>query len=289
VCRGICTPPPPPSQTGKRSVLVLAQDEEIADKLIYKFEELDPLASVNPFNLDAFLQQKEYVFKRKKRCSHHESKIRYVLFILDTSGSIGRKNFKKVRGVVAKISRRLCDYLKMAVITYDDWINLEFCFNCYDTRSEIFDAINRIRYRRGPRTHTTDAIKCGCDILRTKCNLPNGINTPNIDVVVLTDGEHNGPCRSKLSQEIKCLTTDKDGNKRDNIKTYAIGIGSANIEAVAQLRQNPDEDYIFDVPDFDTLKGLFDIIEDLMSLTTTAENGEEVPLYSCHGHLGPHP
>lgn len=81
----------------------------------------------------------------------------------------------------------------------------------------------------------------------------------------------------------------QEWEKLDNIKTYAIGIGRTNIEAVDQLRQNPDEDYIFDVPDFDTLKGLFDIIESLMSLTTTGENGEEVPLYSFYGHLGPYP
>ena len=263
------------------------QDEEITDKLKYKWEELDPLVPVNPFNLDAYLQQTKSPLNRKKRCSG--SNIRYVLFILDTSGSIGRENFNKVKDIVARISLRLCEYLKVAVITYDNWINLEFCFNCYDTRSEIFDAINRIQYRRGGATHTTNAVKCACDILQTKCNLPKGIKTPNIDVVILTDGRHNGPCQSKLSQEIKCLKTDRNGEKLDNIKTYAIGIGRANIEAVAQLRQNPEEDYIFDVPDFDTLKGLFDIIEYLMSQTTTAENGEEVPLYSCHGHLGPCP
>ena len=262
------------------------QEKEITDhdRSISKWEELDPLVPVNPFNLDAFLRRKETLLSRKKRC--RGTKDRYVLFILDTSGSISRRNFSKVRGVVANISLMLCDYLKVAVITYDSWINLEFCFDCYDTRSEIFDAINRIQHRRRGATHTTVAIKCACDILRTKCNLTDGINTPNIDVVVLTDGRHNGPCQSKLSQEIKCLTTDKDGNKRHNIKTYAIGIGRDKIEAVQQLRLNPGQDFIFDVPNFESLQVLFDMIKMELARTVTAPNGDIVPKYSCYGHRG---
>jgi uncharacterized protein YegL len=260
------------------------QVEEIADKSKYNLEELDPLVPVNPFNLDTFLHQimTESLLKRKKRCS--ESNIRYVLFVLDTSGSIGRENFNKVKNVVAGISLMLCEYLKVAVITYDNWINLEFCFHCHDTRDKIYEAINRIQYRHGPATHTTDAIKCACDVLRTKCNLTDGIKTPNIDVVVLTDGRHNGPCQSKLSQEINCLTSDKDGNKRDNIKTYAIGIGRAKIEAVQQLRPNPGQDFIFDVPNFESLQVLFNIIQSELAKTVTAPNGDTVPKYSCFGH-----
>ena len=99
--------------------------------------------------------------RRHQSCPSQDS-IRYVLFILDTSGSIGRSQFVRVKYLLALMSEKLCDHLRVAMITYGSDINLEFCFNCHTDRCGIFNAITRVQYR-GRLTHTTDLCQ-----LRTK-------------------------------------------------------------------------------------------------------------------------
>ena len=213
--------------------------------------------------------------KRKKRQCTNNHRIRYVLFIVDTSGSASSTTFNAVKKVIASISELLCDHVKVALMTYGSDINLEFCFNCYNNRRDIKNAILRARYRGGA-THTTDAIKCACDhILSSQCGLPQGINTPDIDVVLLTDGKHNGPCLHSLKLTVKCL------HDRANINTFGIGIGSVDYASVLRLTNGVGTN-IFRVETFTELQQLFAIIQQL--LATTDESGN--PVYSCVGHDG---
>ena len=46
-------------------------------------------------------------------------------------------NFNAAKNVIADISETLCDHLKVALLTYASYINLEFCFNCYNDRRDI--------------------------------------------------------------------------------------------------------------------------------------------------------
>ena len=211
--------------------------------------------------------------RRRQACP---SGTRHVLFIVDTSGSIGRTTFNKVRDLLASISEKLCDRLRVAMMTYSDDINLEFCFNCYTDRREIFTAIQRVQYRGGA-THTTDATKCACQtMLTTGCGLHNGRYTPNIDIVYLTDGKHNGPCRRNLNSELQCF------HRRSNINTYAIAIGNAALASVQAIENPRDsgDSHIFNVDDFDDLQEVFRLI--LLILNTRNSNGQ--PVYTCFSH-----
>ena len=211
--------------------------------------------------------------RRRQACPRST---RYVLFVVDTSGSIGQSTFNKVRDLLARMSEKLCDRLRVAMITYNHEINLEFCFNCYTDRRDIFSAIRRVQYRGG-LTHTTDATKCACQtMLTTGCGLPRGHYTPNIDIVYLTDGKHNGPCRSNLNSELQCF------HRRPNINTYAIAIGDAAFASV-QAIENPRDSgnsHIFNVDDFDDLQEVFRLI--LLILNTRNSNGQ--PVYTCFSH-----
>ena len=213
------------------------------------------------------------VYRDKRQCNSRE---RYVLFVVDTSGSISREQFEAVKDLLASISAELCDYLKVAMITYNHEINLEFCFNCYSDRSAIEKAIRRVTYRGGS-THTTDAIKCICrEVLASRCGLPAGKYTPNIDVILLTDGQHNGPCQSDLKTELGCL------HNWNNINTYGIGIGNFILQAILDLTKN-DPLSIFSVKTFSELQDLFGFVQKLLS--TKGTDGK--PKYSCAGHA-PH-
>ena len=246
---------------------------ELADSKPKPLERLDPSIPVEEFDLGKYIDTiHDDRAKRQTRCT----KKRYVLFILDTSGSIGEANFNAAKNVIADISETLCDHLKVALLTYERYINLEFCFNCYNDRRDIKQAILRARYRHGPATHTTDAIKCACDhILSSQCGLPQGINTSDIDVVLLTDGEHDGPCQSNLNLTVKCL------HDRANINTFGIGIGSVDYASATALTNGVGTN-IFRVENFAQLQQLFTLIKQL--LATTDESGN--PVYSCVGHDG---
>ena len=245
--------------TGKRSIKESVMDEDASDS----FAQL-------PFST-----HDHTVHRKKRQCTRAAT--RYVLFILDTSGSIGLSNFNAVKKIIAAISSKFCDHLKMALITYSNEINLEFCFNCYGHRQDIYNATMNTQYRGGT-THTHDAVKCACQtMLSAACGIPKGINQENIDVVILTDGKHNGPCKSQLKSAIGCL------HGRSNINTFGIGIGTVNADAVNALVDVHDETHIFRVASFEQLKQLLTILE-LELAAVNAETGKKT--YTCAGHAG---
>ena len=55
---------------------------------------------------------------------------RYVLFVLDTSGSIGEEIFNKTRDIVADFIPYFCHKNTFAVMTFGSTIYREMCFNC---------------------------------------------------------------------------------------------------------------------------------------------------------------
>ena len=266
--------------SGKRSIDGMITQEtkrtENANEIIEEFqplERLDPSIPVEEFDLEKYRSSIEFHENRKKRqCSNNPSK-RYVLFVVDTSGSIGASNFKDVKRIIADISETLCDHLKVGLLTYSDTIHLEFCFKCYNDRRDIKNAILRTKYRGG-LTHTTDAIKCACEeILTPGCGLPQGIKTPNIDVVLLTDGHHNGPCRNQLDSTVKCL------HDKANINTFGIGIGNTDFESVKAITNSKGTN-IFRVDNIPQLKKLLGLIKKLLSTKDSSGN----PVYSCVAH-----
>ena len=127
-----------------------------------ELQRLGPAVPVDLFNME---ERVNAIHERRRRQAC-PSGTRHVLFIVDTSGSMGQTTFNKVRDLLASISEKLCDRLRVAMMTYSDEINLEFCFNCYTDRRDIFNAIRRVQYRGG-QTHTTDATKCACQTMLT--------------------------------------------------------------------------------------------------------------------------
>ena len=240
---------------------------------------------VVPFNMDEVVGA-IHARRRREICPDSgtqtaQKHIRYVLFILDTSGSIGKAHFQEVKKILANLSATLCDHLQVALLTYSSDFNLEFCFKCYNNSNDIRDAIMNTRYRGG-QTYATAATRCACKTMLTaECGLPlNVIDPPKIDVVYLTDGRHNGHCTgTTLADELECFHSDN----RHNINTYAIGIGRASLDSVNAMAKvrDPDDTHVFNVDTFEDLKLLFSIISDLLS---TDEDDDDVPDFSCVLH-----
>ena len=147
----------------------------------------------------------------------------YVLFLLDTSGSIGEVAFRRETEAISKLIRLFCKPIKVAVMTFDHEFNLEFCFNCHDntctSRATAAQAIRDIMYRGGS-THTAGATKCACNLLLSEtCGLDTRANC--ISVVYITDGYSNDPIL-EICKEVSCL------HNRFGVSTVAIGINNFN-------------------------------------------------------------
>lgn len=148
--------------------------------------------------------------------------IQYILFMLDTSGSIGRHNFNQMTSALSNLTALFCKPVRIAAMTFNHEYHVEFCFDCFDNtcggRQEASNAMRNIEYRGG-LTHTGGAAMCACDfLLSPRCGINPDTNCT--DVVIITDGKSNDPTH-EVCTEIQCL------HNRLGVNTYAIGIGSS--------------------------------------------------------------
>ena len=223
----------PSSYAGKRS----SKLEKPQEAVQYHTPKSSPSISESeeaplPFNWN----QHHHRFRRQT-CGH--SDIQYILFLLDTSGSIGSADFQRMTTAIGRINRYFCRPIRVAAMTFSRTFHLEFCFDCYDNtcggRFAASNAMAGIRYRGG-NTHTGGATKCACNFLLSQsCGLP--ANPACISVVYITDGHSNGP--HNVCNEVQCL------HSRSEVETFAIGIGNYNKDELDCIINLSDDTSIF--------------------------------------------
>ena len=90
--------------------------------------------------------------------THHQkrqttNRKRYVLFILDSSGSVGSANFNTLINVLSDLLPLFCGNVKYGVMSYGSKIEQDICFNCDQTNRVLLQqAIKSIRYHNGGST-----------------------------------------------------------------------------------------------------------------------------------------
>ena len=186
-------------------------------------------------------------FRRQNSCSGQNQ---YVLFLLDTSGSIGFSNFVKTTEAVAILTTLFCKPVQIAVMTFSTNFKLEFCFDCFDSsdhysREARFNAIRNIPYRGG-LTRTGGAARCVCDeLLDPSCGLPSDASC--IDVIFITDGRSNDPFL-EICDEVKCI---HDHMQYTTINTQSIGIANANPAELECIEKTDGVNSAFEYDSFD--------------------------------------
>ena len=187
-----------------------------------------------------------------------------MVFVLDTSGSIGPANFQKMTNAISNFVPLLCDNIKIAIISYSDDIHVEFCFNCYNLCNDTDNCWDRWKARntirgiqyRGGLTHTGVASRCVYDyILDPSSGCGADVSSNCLDIIYVTDGHSNGPLRHpQTCEEATCLRNHPTWCGKVN--TYAIAIGSGvNRNEINCITQN-DEDSVFNVDDFEQFNNL---------------------------------
>ena len=247
---------------GKRSILFEFESKPTAHS--EKIKELDPSITVEPF----YIPDSGHHLRNRRQSAD----VRYFLFILDSSGSINEAEFTSKKRVLATIAKSLCDDIKVAMITYSTEVNLDFCFDCYDSRTDIANAILRAPYhRRGTRTH--NALHCVHEKLLDNplCELPA---LAQLDVITLTDGHHNGRCSVTLETAVASLAAQQNTN------LYAIGYGNIDEDGVTDVVENDDFEHIFLMRDnYDVAYSIAQAIENNPDLDHCLDyDGSAIPI-----------
>ena len=230
---------------GRKDVSVLLEHRTTERSL----EVLDQKVMPKQFNLQKQLSiLHEHHRQRRSACQD-----RYLLFMLDTSGSIGSTVFKDMVQTLSDLVPLFCDNTKVAAMTFGSHVYHEFCFNCYD-KAKINEAIKSIPYHGGG-THTGRAVKCACEeILTIPCGLPTRNEYQRcpapIDVIIITDGRSNGPL--DVCKQAKCLHQQSFYD----VNTFTIGVGNYEEKELDCIIDKNDlnVNHIFNMEDFDELE-----------------------------------
>ena len=217
----------------------------------------------DPIPFDWNIHGSHFRYRRQTRCSVNDTQ--QVLFVLDSSGSVGRQNFEDMKNATARLVPLFCKKIKTALISFSSDIKLEYCFNCFKNtwygRAAAANTIRNAEYLGGC-THTGATAKCICDdILDANCGITT---TECLHVVFITDGRSNDPNR-QLCREIECL------HEKVGISTYAIGIGRYNRTELECIAHNTDD---FGMFEYETFQEFKDSIDEVYKLVLdAASNG----------------
>ena len=196
---------------------------------------------------------------------------RSVLFVLDTSGSIGRQTFQRMTAALSSLTPFFCKPVQFALMTFNHRRWLEFCFNCFENtlagRIAAGEAIANATYRAG-YTHSGEAARCVCNELINiqKCGL---FQSSCIDVVFITDGQSNGPL--DVCEEVKCL----HNNQFRTINTYAIGIKNYREAEIQCISKYSSSETVFSFESFNQFQ------EYINNVTTALTDPVNFGKYDC--------
>ena len=224
-----------------------------------------------PFNID--LHGHRY---RRSHCDQE-----YVLFILDTSGSIGKTHFCRVNCFLGDLVQWFCNPISVATMTFSHTFHRELCFNTFrngcDGRNSAKSVIKNIGYRGGS-THTGEAFNCAFleMLINPICGFP--LSWDCLNIVFITDGMSNGPLNA-------CNVVNDFRREYGNVKIYSIGIGRVNETELRCLASDPDEDHLLQYPNFATFfEAMNDLYEDLQS--NSPQGGGTFACTNIHGEDG---
>lgn len=199
--------------------------------------------------------------------------MRSILFVLDSSGSIGSRSYRRMTTAVSSLVTLFCARTQIAVMTFEDLRRLEFCFNCFDNsfsgRSAAKQAIVNTVYRDGPWTRTGEAARCVCsEVLdQYKCGLDP---FSSIDVVFITDGKSNGAL--DVCSEVQCLHT----NRYRRINTYAMGINQYNATEIRCISSySNSEEVVFGFESFNEFEAYVN------NVTARLLSPSNTEMYNC--------
>jgi hypothetical protein len=171
-----------------------------------------------------------------------------LVIILDSSTSVGQKNFQKMLEFCKDLLRNSdidSGSVRVGILSYSTVVNDHFYLNAYQNSTSMFNAIDNIPWVFGS-TNTADALYA----MRTRYfSYGNGDRPDARNIaLILTDGISNINAHK--------LSDDAAKAREEGIHIYAVGIGLSVDFELKQIASVPTSENIFSVQNFDELANL---------------------------------
>ncbi|KAG8524017.1 Collagen alpha-1(VII) chain [Galemys pyrenaicus] len=180
-----------------------------------------------------------------------------IVFLLDGSSSIGRSNFREVRGFLEGLVQPFsgtanAQGVRFAAVQYSDDPRTEFGLDTLGSGGDVIRAIRELSYKGG-NTRTGAAILHVADHVFLPQLARPGV--PKV-CILITDGK---------SQDL--VDTAAQRLKGQGVKLFAVGIKNADPEELKRVASQPTSDFFFFVNDFSILRTLLPLISQRVCMT----------------------
>nr|XP_060639322.1 collagen alpha-4(VI) chain-like [Anolis sagrei ordinatus] len=232
---------------------VFSELQEIAsdpDEMhVYSVEEFAGLQGISQNILQVICTTVEEVSRQITQVSPvcRKATLADIVFLVDSSASIGLENFQKVKNFLYTLVSSLHvsqDQIRIGLAQYSDDIFMEFFLNQYSLKNDILEQIQNLPFRRGS-TYTGAALNSimeGYFIESAGSRAQE--NTPQI-LILLTDGESNDDVKVPASKL-----------RARGISLYVVGIGVQDTTELKEIASRPFNKFLFNTDNFDILEEL---------------------------------
>ena len=176
-----------------------------------------------------------------------------MVFVIDTSGSIGSSRFELIKEFTSNITTELISNSPnsaVGVILFASSAYIRFNLQTYTTLNELLSAIDNLPYSGGG-TDTDEALTL---LLSSAQNGTLGLRNDSSNVaVVITDGHSNNP--SATSSAAAAL------HASNIFDIYAVGVGGADRNELEIIASDPE--FVFFTSSFDNA-GLQQLLDTLL-------------------------
>ena len=155
-----------------------------------------------------------------------------VIFVIDTSGSIGASNFPLIINFVANITVQLAQASPrsaVGVILFNTNARIAFNLQAYTTLSGLLSAINQLPYSGGG-TNTAEAL--GLLLLSAQNGALGLRNNSSKVAIVVTDGQSN---------DQSATLSKADSLHASNIfDVFSVGVAGASLTEIQAIASSPE-------------------------------------------------
>ncbi|CAC5417435.1 unnamed protein product [Mytilus coruscus] len=163
-----------------------------------------------------------------------------IVFVLDSSSSVGKDNFQYmldfVRALVEEIAGTSNEH-RFALITYSTRVNLVFSLGRY-SNGNVGKVISTTRYKAGS-TNTAGGLRTAADVLK----MNGGRSSAEDIVILLTDGQSNLNSRDTIPSA--------EALKQKGVKVITVGIKITDTDEIKAIASSEKE--VFIAKDFQSL------------------------------------
>ncbi|XP_075925878.1 collagen alpha-3(VI) chain isoform X4 [Petromyzon marinus] len=173
-----------------------------------------------------------------------------VVFLLDSSDAVGRKNFEGMKTFVGQIVEYLdvdASKVRVGLAQYSDNPRNEFFLNTHGTKPDVQAAIQLARFTGGRGANTGEAVR---SLLQNHFTAQAGSRKDEgyTQIAVILTGSDS---QDVVEQHAVAL-------KQEGVKVFALGAEQARLPQLNALGSLPSEQHVLYAPNFSELFSSFD-------------------------------